>query len=245
MVEPGSAPPIPEGPVGGIYDGSKDEDNDAEMGSASFWNSLSEISVAGMTVTPDQARKIIYSIGAVLGLLVLALVWFLISDHGASDNPAKAGTDAAVPPPHSTAAFQFTAKLQEDGAETSGAQFIAQGSECSIASPMPSSTCGGTVDARCGITDDGYLYAWLGVTCVGDPQCEDAAASDGVPARLQPSTVLVGGRIDHGCSRAEDPRGTIFVSCCVAVPDVVNTTGICPAATPACGQDTALNGTGR
>ena len=51
-MEPSGAPPIPDGPVGvgGIYDGGKDSQSGEELGSDSFWNSLSELSIAGLNI---------------------------------------------------------------------------------------------------------------------------------------------------------------------------------------------------
>lgn len=256
-MEPGGAPPIPEGPVGvgGIYDGGKEVDSGEEMGSEGFWNSLSELSIAGMTVTPDQAKKIIYSIGAILLALGLLLVYHLLplggSDSGGADSgndapKSEVGSGSAAPPPitftTNHAPITFTAKLTADDPEFAGAQFIVYGSECSLASPSPSA-CGGVLEARCGITEDGGLYAWLGATCDGDPRCERDGDSGPVPMR--PSSVRRGPTRPHGCSRTSDEADGTFVECCAALAEAVQTTENCPAATPSCDRGAELDGGGR
>ena len=238
MAEPGNAPPIPDGPVGGIYDGAKEPDAGEEMGSASFWNSLSELSIAGMTVTPEQARKIIYAIGAILLLLGALLVAYLLGGGGAGNH----GSDPARPPPPSSAAdgsvvappppalpnapVTFSAKLRADDDEFGDGRFIVHGSECTLAAPSPS-TCGGVVEGRCGMSAAGELYAWLGVTCDGDPPCGGARR---------------GPAVRHGCSRTSVEADGTFVECCVALPAAVKTPGNCPAATPSCYQDDGRDG---
>eukprot|EP01043_Picozoa_sp_COSAG02_P024233 COSAG02_NODE_1319_length_13272_cov_10.015714_6_plen_237_part_00 len=220
-MEPGGAPPVAEGPVGvgGIYDGGKDSaDSGEELGSDSFWNSLSELSIAGMTVTPDQAKKIIYSIGAILLVLGLLLVAHLLPGGDTSmapPTPTRSTTGNGTAPLRN-APITFTARLTADADEFRGAQFIVYGSECSLPPASPSA-CGGVLEARCGMTEDGELYAWLGTTCDGDPPCSVRRG----PAR------------GHGCSRTSDEDGT-FVECCVALPEAVKTPGNCPAATPSC-----------
>ena len=257
-MEPSGAPPIPDGPVGvgGIYDGGKDSQSGEELGSDSFWNSLSELSIFGTTVTPDQARRLIYSIGAVLLMLALLLVSYLLSGgsgssggHSGTDASASArinatGSAAAPPPTLGHAPIGFTAKLTAEDAEFGGAQFIVYGTECSLAPPSPSA-CGGVQEARCGLTQDGALYAWLGATCDGDPQCEGAGASDSDAAPMRPSSVRRGPPARHGCSRTSDEADGTFVECCVALPSAVKTTRNCPAAIPSCDRDGDSAGGGR
>ena len=221
MAEPGNAPPIPDGPVGGIYDGAKEPDAGEEMGSASFWNSLSELSIAGMTVTPEQARKIIYAIGAILLLLGALLVAYLLPARPPPPSSAADGSVVAPPPP-----VTFSAKLRADDDEFGDGRFIVHGSECTLAAPSPS-TCGGVVEGRCGMSAAGELYAWLGVTCDGDPPCGGARR---------------GPAVRHGCSRTSVEADGTFVECCVALPAAVKTPGNCPAATPSCYQDDGRDG---
>jgi hypothetical protein len=239
MAEPGSAPPIPDGPVGGIYEGGSDKEPDEEMGSAGFWDSLSELSIAGMTVTPEQAKKIIYGILAVLVLLVLAVVAMITQPPPPLPPPPSptgvGGGGAAPPPPRGDGgrrgAISFTAQVTSDVEEVGGAQWVVYGSECSVAAAS-STACGGTAEARCGAAEGGGLYAWLGTTCDGDAEC---AGSAPVP-QLQP-TVRRGPEVRHGCSRTPDAGDGTYVECCVAVPTAVKTDESCLAALPPCGSD--------
>lgn len=245
MTEPGNAPPIPDGPVGGIYDGAKEADPGEELGSASFWNSLSELSIAGMTVTPGQARKIIYAIGAILLLLGALLVSHLLSPPSGSGATSAA---ARPPPPSSTAGssvaqpapapapvpspalqiapITFRAKLRADDAEFGDGRFMVHGSECSLSVPSPSA-CGGVVEGRCGMSPAGELYAWLGVTCNGDLPCGGGRR---------------GPAVTHGCSGTSVETDGTFVECCYATTAAVKTPGNCPAATPSCYQDDGRDG---
>ena len=96
-------------------------------------------------------------------------------------------------------AMTFTARTNAFGDPLPAAQRSAFGSECQLF--WKPGGCGGTDAGRCGVTENGELYAWYldaAAWCEdSNPLCQFAM---GAPVRT-------------GCSRAE--RAGYFVECCV------------------------------
>jgi hypothetical protein len=116
-------------------------------------------------------------------------------------------------------AVAFTATTEQ------GQEFplgILGGLECEVhkASTPPSKPdCSHSAGARCGVTPNGELYAWI----MAPPQsCQSSSVSG--QGRVN-CNYVTGTPVRSGCSRAALPASRAFVECCVANPSSSNVKG--------------------
>ena len=212
--EPGAPPPADDVAV-------PEYSGDAEgMASSSWWDSMS-LTVFGKQVTNEQAKTIIYVGALALVVVTVALVVTVSGGGGGgagggggggSGGPrVVGGWDGSVPPCFSATAGRNSGQGVVVATTDRGPRNpirMGFGSQCKMAS-APFGDCSGAAGARCGITPNGEVYAWIMASvadCVGSPTC---APIEGRPVR-------------YGCSRAE--LGDSFVECCVAIetPDTTD-----------------------
>lgn len=188
--EPGAPPPmdsaVPD--YGAAAEG---------LASGSWWESMN-LTIFGKKVTNEQAKTIIYLGAAALVVLTVALVVALSGDGGAGG-----GVDVSGQPPSTRAGSPgvggvIIATTERGEKNPSRVDF---GSQCEFQSGGTRTDCSGAAGARCGITPNGEVYAWImaDVRDCTNPVC---APAEGPPVR-------------YGCSRAT--AGDAFIECCVAI----------------------------
>lgn len=198
------------------------DDSTGTVGSTDWFMSSFGLVLCGKRMSNDKVKQVVYAGGAVIALLLVILVYAFLSggENSPSPPPPRASAPTTVRMEYLTYSTAFTG-----GKPDTKIFNIPAMTECQVFSETAHAPCDpsnpsavtvtGTDEARCGITDNGELFAlhrdpkeWCGHNGPLHDLC-----GWGIPGQLKAQ-----GDITDSCSRVEWGFG-LYVKCCWATPD--------------------------